>query len=207
MADAIEPKEDFKSLPKEERLNRMRHSAAHVLAEAMVELMPDAELGIGPPIDTGFYYDFRLPRSLTPEDLVWLDARMRKSMKGKHRFVMSSLSKAEAQQKWAGQPFKLDLLADLEEGSVTQCSHAEFTDLCRGGHVGNTSQIGAFKLMSIAGAYWRGSEKNPQLQRVYGALFETAEELAEYEHQLEDCLLYTSPSPRERTRSRMTSSA
>ena len=186
MADAIEPKEDFKSLPKEERLNRMRHSAAHVLAEAMVELMPDAELGIGPPIDTGFYYDFRLPRSLTPEDLVWLDARMRKSMKGKHRFVMSSLSKAEAQQKWAGQPFKLDLLADLEEGSVTQCSHAEFTDLCRGGHVGNTSQIGAFKLMSIAGAYWRGSEKNPQLQRVYGALFETAEELAEYEHQLEE---------------------
>ena len=186
MADAIDPKEDFKSLPKEERLNRMRHSAAHVLAEAMVELMPDAELGIGPPIDTGFYYDFRLPRSLTPEDLVWLDARMRKSMKGKHRFVMSSLSKAEAQQKWAGQPFKLDLLADLEEGSVTQCSHAEFTDLCRGGHVGNTSQIGAFKLMSIAGAYWRGSEKNPQLQRVYGALFETAEELAEYEHQLEE---------------------
>ncbi|MBK9342467.1 MAG: threonine--tRNA ligase [Dehalococcoidia bacterium] len=186
MADAIEPKEDFKSLPKEERLNRMRHSAAHVLAEAMVELMPDAELGIGPPIDTGFYYDFRLPRSLTPEDLVWLDARMRKSMKGKHRFVMSSLSKAEAHQKWAGQPFKLDLLADLEEGSVTQCSHAEFTDLCRGGHVGNTSQIGAFKLMSIAGAYWRGSEKNPQLQRVYGALFETAEELAEYEHQLEE---------------------
>jgi threonyl-tRNA synthetase len=186
MADAIEPKEDWNSLSKEERLNRMRHSAAHVLAEAMVELFPDAELGIGPPIDTGFYYDFRLPRSLTPEDLEWLDARMRKSMKGKHKFVMSHLTKAEAQEKWAKQPFKLDLLADLEEGNVTQCTHAEFTDLCRGGHVGNTSQIGAFKLMSIAGAYWRGSEKNPQLQRVYGALFETAEELAEYEHQLEE---------------------
>lgn len=186
MADAIEPKEDWNSLSKEERLNRMRHSAAHVLAEAMVELFPDAELGIGPPIDTGFYYDFRLPRSLTPEDLEWLDARMRKSMKGKHKFVMSHLTKAEAEQKWANQPFKLDLLADLEEGNVTQCTHAEFTDLCRGGHVGNTSQIGAFKLMSIAGAYWRGSEKNPQLQRVYGALFETPEELAEYEHQLEE---------------------
>ncbi|MFN8617286.1 MAG: threonine--tRNA ligase [Dehalococcoidia bacterium] len=186
MADAIEPKEDWNALSNEERLNRMRHSAAHVLAEAMVELFPDAELGIGPPIDTGFYYDFRLPRSLTPEDLEWLDARMRKSMKGKHKFVMSHLTKAEAQQRWAKQPFKLDLLADLEEGNVTQCTHAEFTDLCRGGHVGNTSQIGAFKLMSIAGAYWRGSEKNPQLQRVYGALFETAEELAEYEHQLEE---------------------
>ena len=186
MADAIEPKEDWNSLSKEERLNRMRHSAAHVLAEAMVELFPDAELGIGPPIDTGFYYDFRLPRSLTPDDLEWLDARMRKSMKGKHKFVMSHLTKAEAEQKWAKQPFKLDLLADLEEGNVTQCTHAEFTDLCRGGHVGNTSQIGAFKLMSIAGAYWRGSEKNPQLQRVYGALFETPEELAEYEHQLEE---------------------
>ncbi len=186
MADAIEPKEDFKSLPKEERLNRMRHSAAHVLAEAMVELFPDAELGIGPPIDTGFYYDFRLPRSLNEGDLQWLDERMRKSMKGKHRFVMSSLSKAEAQERWAKQPFKLDLLADLEEGNVTQCTHAEFTDLCRGGHVGNTSQVGAFKLMSIAGAYWRGSEKNPQLQRVYGALFETSEELAEYENQIEE---------------------
>ena len=186
MADAIEAKEDFKSLPKEERLNRMRHSAAHVLAEAMVELFPDAELGIGPPIDTGFYYDFRLPRSLNEEDLQWLDARMRKSMKGKHRFVMSSISKAEAMERWKDQPFKLDLLSELEEGNVTQCTHADFTDLCRGGHVGNTSQIGAFQLMSIAGAYWRGSEKNPQLQRVYGALFETAEELAEYEHQLEE---------------------
>ncbi len=186
MADAIEPKEDWNSLSKEERLNRMRHSAAHVLAEAMVELFPDAELGIGPPIDTGFYYDFRLPRSLNEDDLQWLDARMRKSMKGKHRFVMSSISKAEAMERWKDQPFKLDLLSELEEGNVTQCTHAEFTDLCRGGHVGNTSQIGAFQLMSIAGAYWRGSEKNPQLQRVYGALFETAEELAEYEHQLEE---------------------
>src|SRR5215216_315500 len=186
MAEAIESRVDLKSLPKEERLSRMRHSAAHVLAEAMVELFPDAELGIGPPIDTGFYYDFRLPRSLSPEDLEWLDARMRKSVKGKHRFEMSSLSKAEAEQKWANQPFKLDLLSELDEGNVTQCTHAAFTDLCRGGHVNDTSEIGAFQLMSIAGAYWRGSEKNPQLQRVYGALFETPEELAEHEHQLEE---------------------
>src|SRR5688572_10153712 len=186
MAEAIESRVDLKSLAKEERLSRMRHSAAHVLAEAMVELFPDAELGIGPPIDTGFYYDFRLPRSLSPEDLEWLDARMRKSVKGKHKFEMSSLSKSEAEQKWSNQPFKLDLLSELDEGAVTQCTHANFTDLCRGGHVNDTSEIGAFQLMSIAGAYWRGSEKNPQLQRVYGALFETPEELAEYEHQLEE---------------------
>ena len=133
MAEAIESHVDLASLPKDERLSRMRHSAAHVLAEAMVELFPDAELGIGPPIDTGFYYDFRLPRSLTPDDLEWLDERMRKSVKGKHEFKMSSLTKAEAEERWAKQPFKLDLLSDLEEGNVTQCTHAAFTDLCRGG--------------------------------------------------------------------------
>lgn len=186
MPEELESHVDLSALPKEERLARMRHSAAHVLAEAMVELFPDAELGIGPPIDTGFYYDFRLPRSLTPEDLVWLEERMRKSVKGKHRFRMAAITKAEAQERWKNQPFKLDLLSELEEGSVTQCTHANFTDLCRGGHVNDTSEIGAFKLMSIAGAYWRGSEKNPQLQRVYGALFETPEELAEYERQLEE---------------------
>ncbi len=187
MAESLESHVDMASLPKEERLARMRHSAAHVLAEAMVELFPDAELGIGPPIDTGFYYDFRLPRALVPEDLAWLEERMRRSLAGKHPFVMAALTKEEAARNWANQPFKLDLLADLEEGNVTQCTHAGFTDLCRGGHVAHTGAIPAsFKLTSIAGAYWRGSEKNPQLQRVYGALFETAEELAEYEHQLEE---------------------
>ena len=183
----IESHVDLQSLPKEERLNRMRHSAAHVLAEAMLELMPDAELGIGPPIDTGFYYDFRLPRPLTQEDLEWLERRMRKSIEGKHEFRMASLTKEEAKERWKNQPFKLDLLEDLEEGTITQCTHAGFTDLCRGGHVNHTGEIPAsFKLMSIAGAYWRGNEKNPQLQRVYGALFETQEELEEYERRLEE---------------------
>ncbi|MEP6872299.1 MAG: threonine--tRNA ligase [Anaerolineaceae bacterium] len=174
------------ALPKDERVSRMRHSAAHVLAEAMVELMPEAELGIGPPIDNGFYYDFRLPRPLTADDLAWLDERMRRSITAKHPFVMSSLTKAEAEARWANQPFKLDLLKDLEEGNVTQCTHADFTDLCRGGHVNDTGEIPAFKLASIAGAYWRGSEKNPQLQRIYGTLFETQAELDAYEQQLED---------------------
>lgn len=186
MPEQLESHVDLGALPKEERLARMRHSAAHVLAEAMVELFPDAELGIGPPIDTGFYYDFRLPRSLTPDDLTWLEDRMRKSVKGKHPYRMAAITKAEAEQQWKDQPFKLDLLSEIEEGNVTQCTHAAFTDLCRGGHVNHTGEIGAFKLTSIAGAYWRGSERNPQLQRVYGALFETPEELAEYEHQLEE---------------------
>ncbi len=186
MVEQIESKVNLASLPREERLSRMRHSAAHVLAEAMLELMPEAELGIGPPIDTGFYYDFRLPRGLTQEDLAWLEERMRKSVAMKHPFVMASLSKAEALERWKDQPFKLDLLADLDEGNVTQCTHAVFTDLCRGGHVNDTGEIGAFKLLSIAGAYWRGSEKNPQLQRVYGALFETPAELDQYQHRLEE---------------------
>lgn len=187
MPELIESHADLASLSKEERLARMRHSAAHVLAEAMVELMPGAELGIGPPIDTGFYYDFRLPRPLTSDDLAWLEERMRKSLAGHHPFQMASITKAEATERWKDQPFKLDLLAELDEGNVTQCTHANFTDLCRGGHVNETGEIPqSFKLMSIAGAYWRGSEKNPQLQRVYGALFESAGDLAAYEEQLEE---------------------
>ncbi|MCY3648085.1 MAG: threonine--tRNA ligase [Chloroflexi bacterium] len=164
----------------------MRHSAAHVLAEAMVELMPEAEVGIGPPTDTGFYYDFLLPRTLTQEDLTWLRRRMRKSIGRRLPFQMSSLTREEAEAQWADQPFKLELIADIEDDDITQCTHGQFTDLCRGGHVNHTGEIPAFKLMSIAGAYWRGDENNPQLQRVYGALFETQEELDEYERRLEE---------------------
>ncbi len=164
----------------------MRHSAAHVLAEAMVELMPEAELGIGPPTATGFYYDFRLPRALTQDDLKWLRRRMRKSIGRRLPFRMESITRGEAEERWQGQPFKLELLAELEDGAISQCTHGEFTDLCRGGHVNHTGEIPAFKLMSIAGAYWRGDEQNPQLQRVYGALFETQEDLEAYERQLEE---------------------
>jgi threonyl-tRNA synthetase len=186
VARTFESPVSLAELPREERLARMRHSAAHVLAEAMVELMPEAELGIGPPIENGFYYDFRLPRPLTQEDLAWLQERMGKSVAARHRFVMAELTRAEASERWRDQPFKLDLLKDLEEGNITQCTHAAFTDLCRGGHVNDTGEIGPFKLTSIAGAYWRGNEKNPQLQRVYGVLFEKPEELEAYERQLEE---------------------
>ena len=186
MPETIESDVDLAALPQEDRLARMRHSAAHVLAEAMVELMPEAELGIGPPTATGFYYDFRLPRALTQEDLTWLRRRMRKSIGRRLPFQMAAITRAEAEERWGDQPFKLDLLADLEDEAITQCTHGQFTDLCRGGHVNHTGEIPAFKLMSIAGAYWRGDEANPQLQRVYGALFETKDELDAYERQLEE---------------------
>ena len=186
MPEPIESHVDLADLPLEERLARMRHSAAHVLAEAMVELMPEAELGIGPPTATGFYYDFRLPRALTQEDLKWLRRRMRKSIGRRLPFQMAAITRDEAEERWQDQPFKLDLLADIEDGAITQCTHGQFTDLCRGGHVNHTGEIPAFKLMSIAGAYWRGDEANPQLQRVYGALFETKDELDAYERQLEE---------------------
>jgi threonyl-tRNA synthetase len=178
--------EDLNSLSREERLARMRHSAAHILAEAMVDLMPEAELGIGPPIDTGFYYDFRLPRPLTQEDLSWLEDRMRQSIAKRHEFKMESITRADAEKRWEKQPFKLDLLKDIADGNITQCTHANFTDLCKGGHINNTGEIPVFKLTNIAGAYWRGSEKNPMLQRIYGALFETQEELDQYEKQIEE---------------------
>lgn len=177
---------DLASLPKEERLARMRHSAAHVLAEAMLDLMPEAELGIGPPIENGFYYDFRLPRPLTQDDLAWLEQRMRRSVAACYPFRMERITREEALQCWQNQPFKLDLLRDLVDGEITQVTHNHFTDLCKGGHVNHTGEIGPFKLTSIAGAYWRGDEKNPMLQRVYGILFETEEELAEYERRLEE---------------------
>ncbi|GBD22655.1 Threonine--tRNA ligase 1 [bacterium HR29] len=186
MPEPIDEHVDLASLPKEERLARMRHSAAHVLAEAMLDLMPEAELGIGPPIETGFYYDFRLPRPLTQEDLVWLEERMRRSVAACHPFRMERITRQEALERWKNQPFKLDLLKDLADGEITQVTHNGFTDLCKGGHVNHTGEIGPFKLTSIAGAYWRGDEKNPMLQRVYGILFETEEELAEYERQLEE---------------------
>src|SRR5215831_21000608 len=107
MSQPLESHVDLIALSKEERLARMRHSAAHVLAEAMLELMPEAELGIGPPIDTGFYYDFRLPRPLTQEDLTWLEERMRASIKRQHAFQMATITRAEAEERWRRQPFKL----------------------------------------------------------------------------------------------------
>ncbi len=162
-----------------EWLRRMRHSAAHVLAQVVLQMFPDGKIAIGPPIDTGFYYDFDLPRPLTPEDLSEIQKRMRKEIGRNHRFVWEEVSVADARARFADQPFKQELIDQFSADSDTLglCTHAEFTDLCRGGHVESTRQIGPFRLTNVAGAYWRGDENRPQLQRVYGALFPSREEL------------------------------
>jgi len=173
-------------LPKEERLERLRHSASHVMAEAVLTMFPDAKLAIGPPIDTGFYYDFDLPRALTIEDLQVIEGRMRESIARDHPFVQTLVNKEEARRLFAQQPYKLELIDELADEEVSTFRHGEFVDMCAGPHAAGTGQVRAFKLTSVAGAYWRGDERRPMLQRIYGALFETEEELADYLRRLEE---------------------
>jgi len=177
---------DMEKLPKEERLERLRHSASHIMAEAVLSIFPDAKLGIGPPIDTGFYYDFDLPRSLTLDDLKVIEERMRQSISGDQPFVQQEVSKEEARRLFAQQPYKLELIEEIADEKVSTYRHADFLDLCAGPHLASTGQVRAFKLTSIAGAYWRGDERRPMLQRIYGALFETEEELADHLRRLEE---------------------
>ncbi len=176
----------FDALPAEERLFRQRHSAAHVLAEAVLELFPEAKYAIGPPIEHGFYYDFELPRSLTPDDLVTLEARMRQSVARDLPIRGQQIPRDEARRVFADQPYKLELIDEITDETVGHFRHGNFQDLCRGGHTERTGQIGAFKLTHVAGAYWRGDEKRPMLQRIYGALYPTQEELDAYLAGLEE---------------------
>ena len=171
----------FNELNPEEQLFRMRHSAAHILAEAVLEMFPDAKYAIGPPVDDGFYYDFELPRSLTPEDLEALQSRMNQSVNANLSIAGEQISKDAARDIFANQPYKLELIDEIEDDTVGHFKHGEFEDLCRGGHTETTGQVGAFKLDRIAGAYWRGNENNTMLQRIYGLLFTTQEELDEYQ--------------------------
>ncbi|MGD8553256.1 MAG: threonine--tRNA ligase, partial [Anaerolineales bacterium] len=177
-------------------LYRVRHSTAHVMAQAVMEMFPgEAKIAIGPPIEDGFYYDFDLPRPLTPEDLEKIEARMREIMAGDHEFKRKVLSAEEAKQLFADQPYKLELIEGLEEGELDENGEPieekpeisiyrqdEFVDLCRGPHVENTAELNpdAVKLLNVAGAYWRGDENNPMLQRIYGTAWESANELEEY---------------------------
>jgi len=170
----------FAQLPPEERLFRQRHSAAHVLAEAILEMFPEAKYAIGPPVDNGFYYDFDLPRPLTPDDLVTIEARMRVSVDRDLPIRGEQIPKAQAREIFRDQPYKLELIDGIEDDTVGYFRHGEFQDLCRGGHTESTGQLGAFTLDRVAGAYWRGDEHNPMLQRVYGLLFPTQEELDAY---------------------------
>ncbi|GAB4542744.1 MAG: threonine--tRNA ligase [Anaerolineae bacterium] len=178
----------------ESELYKIRHSAAHVMAQAVLEMFPEGKIAIGPPIEDGFYYDFDLPRPLTPEDLEAIQARMREIISGNHAFVRRELSATEARELFAGQDYKQELIDGLEKGLdeygmsevekpvITTYRHANFEDLCRGPHVEHTGQLNpdAIKLMKVSGAYWRGDERNPMLQRIYGTAWQTAQELEEY---------------------------
>ena len=172
-------------------LDAMRHSAAHVMAEAVLELFPDAKLGIGPAIHDGFYYDFELPRPVTPDDLGAIEARMAASVAADHPFVRHELAPADGRAFFAGrdQPYKVEILDDLGARAqaagepapvVSTYEHGPFIDLCKGPHVASTGRIGPFKLLSVAGAYWRGNEHRPMLQRIYGTVWASQDELDQY---------------------------
>jgi threonyl-tRNA synthetase len=169
-----------------EKLKIMRHSAAHVLAEAVQSIFPDARFGIGPAIEHGFYYDFDLPRPLTPDDLPLIEAKMRQIIASSLPFIGQQVTRKEARTIFAAQPYKLELIDEIPDKKVGLYQQGSFVDLCRGPHVGSTGEIKAFKLLSIAGAYWRGDEHRPMLQRVYGVAFDTEAALAEHLNKLEE---------------------
>lgn len=162
-----------------DNLSTLHHSAAHVLAAAVLEMFPDAKLGIGPAIDDGFYYDFELPRTLIPEDLPLLEEKMRAIIKADYPFERAEMDRRNAEEHFttAGQPYKVELIKELPDDKATVYKSGNFVDLCKGPHLASTGQIKAFKLLKIAGAYWRGNEKNRMLQRVYGTAFESQKEL------------------------------
>ena len=170
----------------------MRHSCAHVMAHAVQRLWPNARFGIGPTIENGFYYDIEIDVKLTPEDLPKIEAEMRKLIAAKGAFVRSEapIEEAISRCRSTNQKFKVEIIETLRDTagakSVSFFQEGDFVDLCRGPHLKSTSEIKAFKLLSIAGAYWRGSEKNPQLQRIYGTAFESQAELDEHLKMLEE---------------------
>ena len=168
-------------------LQTLRHSASHVLAQAVKRLYPDAKLAIGPAIDTGFYYDFDTEHTFTREDLDALEAEMKKIAKENLKIERFELPRDEALELMKDEPYKVELINDLPEGeTISFYKQGDFTDLCAGPHVNYTSTIKAFKLLSATGAYWRGDEKNKMLQRIYGTAFQTKDELAAHLEQLEE---------------------
>ncbi len=192
----------------QEQLYKIRHSLAHIMAQAVLELYPEAKIAIGPPIDTGFYYDFDLgvdeegrPRTFSPEDLEKIEKRMRQIISERHPFIYREVTADKAREIFKDQPYKLELIEGLEKGEVDEYGNEvdekpvistyrqdTFEDLCRGPHVEHTGQIppDAFKLMSVAGAYWRGDENNPMLQRIYGTAWRNKKELNDYLKMMEE---------------------
>tara|TARA_B100000809_G_scaffold262670_1_gene314133 strand:+ start:1023 stop:2777 length:1755 start_codon:yes stop_codon:yes gene_type:complete len=176
----------FKDLSPEDQNNyrdRMRHSAAHVLAEAVTDLFPEAQLTIGPPIADGFFYDFAISEPFTPEDIKRVELKMRDSIKANTKFVEREISRDEALELVKDNPYKVEILKGIPvDERVTFCSHSDnaFEDLCRGGHMERTGDIKAYKLLSSAGAYWRGDENNTMLQRIYGTAWESRDAQKNY---------------------------
>jgi threonyl-tRNA synthetase len=185
----------------EDYLHKLRHSVSHVMAQAVLEKFPEGKVAIGPPIESGFYYDFDLPRSLTPEDLEEIEVRMREIVAEGHDFVYQEVSEEKARQLFADQPYKLELIDGILAGGVDEDGNpitgapklsiytsGSFVDLCRGPHVDNTKEIrsNAFKLLNVAGAYWRGDENRPMLQRIYGTAWRDRKELKKYLQWLEE---------------------
>lgn len=164
-----------------EKLQHIRHSLAHLLASAIMEAYPKTKLGIGPAIENGFYYDMEI-KDLKPEDLQKIENRMRELVKENQEFIGKKVSKLVAKKLFKNQPYKLEIIKDLKDKTVGTYQNGAFLDLCKGGHVGNTKEIdpNSFKLTKIAGAYWKGSEKNKMLTRMYGVAFTTKKELTDY---------------------------
>jgi threonyl-tRNA synthetase len=171
-----------------EKLETLRHSTSHVMAEAVKELYPGVKLAIGPSIDTGFYYDFDMQNTLTVDDLPKIEAKMKEIIARNDKFVRSEMSKAEAikKMKAAGEIYKEEMISDIPDDKISFYTNGKFTDMCRGPHIASAGEIKAFKLLSVAGAYWRGSEKNKMLQRIYGTAFETQKDLDDHLKFLEE---------------------
>lgn len=186
--------------PENDSYYRLRHTAAHIMAQAVLELFPEGKIAIGPPIEDGFYYDFDLPRALSVEDLGQIEERMRRIITTNHPLVYREVNADEARTLFKDQPYKLELIAGLVQGqdeygedgsgstTISTYQHDSFEDLCRGPHLERTGQVpvDGFKLLSVAGAYWRGNEQNPMLQRIYGTAWNSKDELDHYLWKLEE---------------------
>ena len=171
-----------------EGIQVLRHSTAHLMASAVLKLFPDAKLAIGPAIDEGFYYDFQVNRPFQPEDLAQIEEWMKKIAEEDHPFVRAEMNRSEAmlQYKDKDEPFKVELLEGIKDDTVSTYTHSFFTDLCRGPHVPRTRVLKSFKLLSVAGAYWRGDSTRPMLQRIYGTAFPSKELLKQHLTRLEE---------------------
>ena len=168
-----------------EALEILRHSAAHVMAQAILHLYPGAHLTIGPAVEEGFYYDIDM-EPVSEDDFPKIEAEMAKAVKAKLPFIRRNVSKSEAIHFYKDEPYKSEMIADLEEGTISLYTHGDFTDLCRGPHLPHTGFIKAFKLYKVSGAYWRADPRNPQLQRIYGTAFFDKKELKQYLHLREE---------------------